>query len=345
MKLSTSTSSPQIDAPISRVESPLNAVEAYIGSEYGMSLKAANGRYLTHVYRSRRQAIDAARETRAPSTRFEASALDGKLVLKGDNGRYLGRIYRDNQYLEADKEKVDICSQFRVFLVGNGLIALQGDNDMFVSMIQRGKHSSIEISKEGIDEDCKFMPGVGDLIPPKFEIVNIAWDESAASVNYQPSVVVSDTYNNGGSNPVDHVFTLSWEENNPQITTWQRPWGVEFKHTLCTRLPGTFIAKHEFSIHLSYGEDYGTMSKVPTTTKLERKIPLHAAAKQKTVVSLIVKKADDVAIPFTAKITRTKANGTLDIFEEEGTWHGTAYQSADINIEELPLDSKLVLHS
>ena len=310
-----------------------------------MSLKAANSRYLTRVNRSRRQAIDAARETRAPSTRFEASALDGKLVLKGDNGRYLSRIYRDNQYLEADKEKIDICCQFRVFSVGNGFIALQGDNDMFVSMIQRGKHSSIEISKEGIDEDCKFMPGIGDLIPPKFEIVHITWDKSAASVNYQPSMAVSDTYNNGGSNPVDQEFTLSWEEGSTQTTTWKRPWGVEFKDIHRTRLPETFIAMHEFSIHLSYNVEYGTTSSVDTTTKLERKIPLHAAAKQKTVVSLIVKKADDVTIPFTAKIKRTKANGTVDIFEEEGTWRGTAYQNADINIEEFPLDSKLVLHS
>ena len=317
----------------------MNAVEAYIGSEYGMSLKAANGRYLSRIYRGERHAIEAAKEVKDPYTRFEASTLDGKLVLKGDNGRYLSRIYRDAQYLEAEKEKIDICCQFRVLSVGNGLIALQGDNGMFVSRVRRYGTNSIEIWKECIDDDCVFMPGVGDLIPPKFEILNITWDKSVTSITYQPLVVISDTYNNGGSNPIQQDFPLSWEEDRTQTTTWKQAWGVEFNSTFRTGLLGTVVAKNEFSVHLSYNGACGTKSSVKTTAKFERRIALNAAAKKKTVVKLVVKKADDVTIPFTAKIKCTKADGTVDIFEEEGTWHGTAYQSALVDIEELSLDS------
>ena len=96
-----------------------------------------------------------------PCTRFEVSALDGKLVLKGDNGKYLSRIYRGNQYLEAEKDVPDVCCQFRVVPVGKGLIALQGDNGLYVSRILRGKVSSIEVTKGAVDDECKFMHGVG----------------------------------------------------------------------------------------------------------------------------------------------------------------------------------------
>ena len=96
-----------------------------------------------------------------PCTRFEVSALDGKLVLKGDNGKYLSRIYRDNQYLEAEKDVPDVCCQFRVVPVGKGLIALQGDNGLYVSRILRGDVSSIEVIKGAIDDECKFRPEDG----------------------------------------------------------------------------------------------------------------------------------------------------------------------------------------
>ena len=83
-------------------------------------------------------------------------------------------------------------------------------------------------------------------------------------------------------------------------------------------------AKHEFSVEKSYNEEHGTSSTVETTTKLEWKISLEAAAKMKTVLQLVVKKASNVTIPSTAKVKRTKADGSVSITEEEGTWHGVA---------------------
>ena len=317
----------------------MDALKAYIASDGGISLKATNGKYLSRIYyvHGGRHAIEAAKEVKDPFTRFTALVVDDKLVLKGDNGRYLSRIYRDAHYLEAEKEKIDICCQFRVHSVGPGLIALQGDNGCYVSMVQRGNVSSIEVSKKEIDDECKFMVGIGKL--PIFEIVSIAWDNSATLLVYQPSVVITDTYNNGGSNPIQLDFPLLWEEDSTQTTTWKQAWGVGCNSTFRTGLLGTVVAKNEFSVHLSYNGEHGTTSSVETTAKFERRIALNAAAKKKTVVKLVVKKADDVTIPFTAKIKCTKANGTVDIFEEEGTWHGTAYHSTLVDIEELSLDS------
>ena len=87
--------------------------------------------------------------------------MNDKLVLKGDNGKYLGRVYRDAHYLEAVKDVPDVCCQFRVVPVGNGLIALQGDNGLYVSRVLRGRVSSIEVTKGAVDDECKFMHGVG----------------------------------------------------------------------------------------------------------------------------------------------------------------------------------------
>ena len=96
-----------------------------------------------------------------PFTRFEASAVDDKLVLKADNGKYLGRVYRDAHYLEAEKDVPDVCCQFRVVPVGKGLIALQGDNGLYVSRVLRGNVSCIEVIKGAIDDECKFIPEDG----------------------------------------------------------------------------------------------------------------------------------------------------------------------------------------
>ena len=141
----------------------MDALKAYIGSACGISLKAANGKYLSRIYRHERHAIEAAKEVKDSCTCFEASVMNDKLVLKGDNGKYLGRVYRDAHYLEAVKDVPDVCCQFRVVPVGKGLIALQGDNGLYVSRIlrERGKVSSVEVTKKAIDDECKFVLETG----------------------------------------------------------------------------------------------------------------------------------------------------------------------------------------
>ena len=177
------------------------------------------------------------------------------------------------------------------------------------------------------------MPGVGDLIPPTFEILDITWDENATSVIYSPSVVASDTYNNGGSSPIKQDFTLSWEESNTQTMTWKHAWGIGFSYSYKAGLIPSVAAKHEFSVEISYNREYGKSSVVQTTTKFERKVSLQAAAKKKTVQT-VAKKAPSVTIPFTAKIKRTKADGSVSIIEEQGEWQGVAYHSAHLDIQE-----------
>lgn len=316
----------------------MDAVKAYIEGDWGMSLKAANGKYLSRIHRQLRNAVDAQKEVKDPYTRFEASEKDGKLVLKADNGKYLSRIQRDFQFVEAEKAEVDMFCQFRVISVGKGVIALQADNGLFVSIMKRGEFSSIEVTKEGIDDDCKFTIDVGDLIPPTFEILSVKLHEDKATMNHHPAVVTTETVNNKGSTPVQQAFTLTWQESNTQTTTWKHAWGVQFSYTYKSGTLTSAIAQHEFSIHLSYNGEYGTSSTEEVTSKFERKINVTAAARKKTVAKLLVKKADDALIPFTATIKRTKADGTETTFEEEGTWQGTAYHSATIEIEELPLD-------
>ena len=159
----TSASSLSLETSPEETESPLQAVQAYIGSDSGVSLKATNGKYLSRINRWYRDAVEAAKDKKDPLTHFKASAMNGKLVLKADNGKYLSRIYRFyTHYLEAAKDEPDVFCQFRVVPAGNGLIALQGDNGLYVSRILRCCNiSSIEVSKDNIDEECMFMPEDG----------------------------------------------------------------------------------------------------------------------------------------------------------------------------------------
>ncbi len=59
-----------------------------------------------------------------------------------------------------------------------------------------------------------------------------------------------------------------------------------------------------------------------------------AAPHKKTTIKLVVKKADNVVLPFTAKIKRTNADGTERIIYEQGTWSGVAYYSSILQVEE-----------
>ena len=54
-----------------------------------------------------------------------------------------------------------MCCQFWVVPVGKGLIALHGDNGLYVSSVQRGDVSCIEVMKDSPDEECKFVLETG----------------------------------------------------------------------------------------------------------------------------------------------------------------------------------------
>ena len=86
---------------------------------------------------------------------------------------------------------------------------------------------------------------------------------------------------------------------------------------------------------VSYNGSYGTSSTEENEASFERKVTVTAAPHKRTKVMMVVKKADNVELPFTAKIHSTNADGSkLRITYEKGKWTGVSYQSAHLEVQE-----------
>ena len=240
--------------------------------------------------------------------------------------------------MEAAKQILDGWCEVQPFQSDDRKLVLKGRNGLFISRIERDGVQSIESAKGGIDVCCKFTLAVGDLIPPKFEILDVTWDSSGESVIYKPTVVAEDTYINNASEKIIQEFDLKWSSKSTETTTWQHAWGFEASFTYCSSLIESVVARYEFQAKLSYNGSHGTSSTEENEATFERKTKITAAAFKKTIVKMIVKKADDVSLPFTAKIRRTNADGKKKIVYKKGTWTGVGYQSAYVEVAESDLE-------
>jgi hypothetical protein len=318
----------------------MEILKPFIDAPEGVALVADNKKFLSRIYRDGRQRIEAAKDVKDPYTRFLVTkTADGKRVcLQADNGSYCSLIQRgDVYYMEAAKQILDEWCEFQPFTVDRQLV-LKGHNGLFISRIYRDDIHSIEAAKAGVDPFCKFTPGVGDIIPPKLEILDVTWDSSGQSVIYNPTVVSEDTYINNASNEIVQEFELKWSNKTTETTTWSHAWGFEFSFTYRSSLIESVVAKYEFQAKVSYNGSYGTSSTDENEASFQRKLTVTAAAHKKTTVKMVVKKADNVSLPFTAKIRRTNADGTQRIIYEQGTWTGVGYQSAYVEVQENELE-------
>lgn len=323
----------------------MNLLKPFFDNPEGISLKSdGNGKYLSLIRRDDRWRIEAAKDNKDVYTRFLVKkSSDGKRVLlQAVNEQYCSLILRgDISFLEAAKKNADVFCEFEAFTVENKLV-LKGANSKFLSVIERGGDhvQSIEAAKLGIDAYCKFIPSIGDIIPPKFEILDVTWDSSRTSVIYNPTVVTEDSYCNGGSNPIVQEIDLKWSHKSIETTTWNNAWGFEFSYSYKSSIKGvtgSVIAESEYKTKISYSGSHGTSSTDENEASFSRKVKITAAPNKKTTASMIVKKADNVELPFTAKILRTNADGSQKIMYEKGTWSGVSYHSVYIKVIEQDL--------
>lgn len=317
----------------------MDLLEPYIDAPEGMSLKADNNKYLSRIERNGRQRIEAAKDVKDPYTKFLVKkSSDGKrILLQADNNTFCSLILRDVYYLEAAKQTPDEWCEFEAFTTDDGKLVLKALNNLFISRIYRDNVNSIEAAKEGIDVFCKFTPSIGALIPPKFEILGITWDSSGSSVIYDPTVVTDDSYRNDASTKIVQEIDLKWSNKTSETTTWTHAWGFESSLTFKSGLLESMVAKYEFQAKISYNGSYAKSSTTENKVSFSRKVKITAAPHKRTTASMVVKKADNVKLPFTAKICRTDADGTKRILYEQGTWSGVAYQSVEIEVHEEPL--------
>ena len=319
----------------------MDIIKPYIEYSGGISLKAANDKFLSLTTRGDRSAIEAHTEVKDRYTRFQASVCDEKLVLKAENRRYLSRIESQGiQYLEAEKEEVDIACKFRVYEVDKESreIALQADNDLFVSLVTRDDVPSIEVVKGGIDNYSKFVPEVGDLIAPTFTILEVTWNKPANYITNTSLVVDTESFINRQSHPIKEELTLSATENSKQTTSWKTAWGFGAEVSFKASIPEA--GELGFKATLSYSGEHGISSTVEHTRKFERKFTFEAAPKKMTVFKLLVQKSTGADVPFTAKVLRKRATGEQDTICQDGTWSGVAYHSATVDAKESPIPKK-----
>ena len=75
-------------------------------------------------------------------------------IFLANNGKYLSRIRRGEvDYIEAEKVSIDYYCRFRACIMGDGKIALQGDDGKwdYLSRINRDSFDNIEAAKKAID--------------------------------------------------------------------------------------------------------------------------------------------------------------------------------------------------
>ena len=238
--------------------------------------------------------------------------------------------------MEAAKRDSDPWCEFEV-LNYSGKLVLKGQNGLFISRILRDNVQSIEAAKDGIDSFSLFIPGIGDPIPPKFEILDVTWDSSGGSILYNPVVVTEDTYENDTSNAIKQEIDLTWTKTVEETTTWEFAWGFEESFTFKTGVLDSLVADYEFQAKISYNGSYGKSSSEENKASFERKLTVSAAPFKKTTVKMVVQKADNVKLPFTATICRTNADGSQQKIHKKGKWQGVSYQSVFVKVEEQDL--------
>ncbi|XP_039525129.1 uncharacterized protein LOC120477550 [Pimephales promelas] len=299
-------------------------LEAYIGAEEGVALQSDNGQFLSCIDRSNN--IEAAKSTKDPWCKFIVEKVnDSKVRLKDQRGVYLSRIHRSGvNHIEAAKAKPDECCEFSVF-TRNGKAVFRADNGLFLSRCFRG-NQNIEAVKEGVDECCEFTLSIGDIISPRFEIVDIDFGK-IPDLSDKPSVVKSDCYINESSVNQSHTFKLNWTDTVTNTTTWTHTWG------LSSTLSSDFKLL-SFQVTISYSGEYGTSSSKEKSISMSEETTITIPPKTKITMKLMVNKDDNAEIPFTATIKKTKANGEVEKFTENGTWKGVAYENVKLKIEE-----------
>ncbi|XP_051952818.1 natterin-2-like [Xyrauchen texanus] len=299
---------------------------SYIGAEEGVALQADNGQFLSCIDRSNIYNIEAAKSTKDPWCKFIVEKVnDSKVRLKDRRGVYLSRIDRSGvNHIEAAKAKPDVYCEFSVF-TRNGKVIFRADNGLFLSRYDRG-NQNIEAVKEGVDEYCEFALSIGDIISPMFEIVKIDFGK-IPDLSDKPSVVKTDYYINESSVNQSHTFKLNWTDTVTETTTWTHTWGVSSTVSSDFKLLSVEVT-------ISYSGQYSTSSSKEKSISMSEETTITIPPKTKITVKLMVNKDDDAEIPFTATIKKTKANGEVKMFTENGTWRGVAYENVSLKIEE-----------
>jgi len=263
-------------------------------------LKAADGKYLSRIYRRGVNNIEAAKSYPDVFCKFRVFEADGKVVFKADNGRFLSRRRRrgGRENIEAAKGGLDKHTKF---------------------IVETG--STIPVREE-------------------IESISWGTYTGPTDININPKVVKTFTTRNTGSRDAVKQFTFDESIETSQETSWEHSWGVSLgvSYTFTAGVNigvASASSSLSYSAEVRYDGKKGGNSGKTKTLSLQDQTTVTIPPKKRVVVSYVVK-IDNAEIPFTATIKRTSEVGVTRI-KEKGTWKGVIVFDSYIDIVERPI--------
>ncbi|XP_029467888.1 uncharacterized protein LOC115096840 [Rhinatrema bivittatum] len=307
----------------------LGALEMYVGAEEGVAFRTDNDMYWSSCCDAYHFAV-LARDHKDHSSKFQLTLLPtGKVLLRDFRDMYLGYVLHDDGVgrIEAEKISPDRFCEFEPFYEGEK-VALRAINGMFVCRVFRRIHF-IEASKPTAEECCRFRLLLGDLLYPGHDILQVELGDTT-HIKCQSSVVKKETFVNKTEKPLSHTFNLGWEVRATDITTWARPWGLEYTTSATFTLLGMEATITYNGSHLKTASAYRNISEKRSATVI---VPPHSRA----LAQLVVTKQDQVEVSFTADIKKIKQDGETVMMEERGSWKGLIYTNVVLDTKEEPV--------
>jgi len=152
-------------------------LEAFFGSESGVTFQADDGGFLCAIDRGQFNRIEIVKNKNWSCTFLAEKLPNGKARLTDVRGFYLKRSERGGrQLIQVQKMTPDASCEFLVF-TRNGKVVFKGDNGFFLSRYIGQTFfgmNMLEACKNPADIYCDFLPGTGERRLPKFVISRAA---------------------------------------------------------------------------------------------------------------------------------------------------------------------------
>lgn len=178
---------------------------------------------------------------------------------------------------------------------------------------------------------CKYTCGA-----PSYSIYKVKWDTAGINFDLKPQALSSQIITNNSPATVKSTVTFEETKAEEESTSWDA--SFESSVTFSSGVD-IGIASASTDVTLSFGMSVGQTSTVTTEKTFSKSFEVEVPARSSVEVTLVVKKQDDIAIPFTATLDRT-LNGKTTRVVKTGTWRGTLYSTDTIDVKDLPKTKK-----
>lgn len=308
----------------------LGQLEAYIGADEGVAFQMDNKMYWDSLGNGSHWAVEGMPEKRKSSKFWLIPAPSGKVMLKNWLGLFLAavdvrseKIYPIQPVQYSTKPSLSFEVYFR-----DNMIAFRASNGLFLCRTFK-EFNGLEAAKFFPDETCCFLPQIGDIDLPTFEIVSVVPND-IFPIQYHPHFVDKQIFYNRRSTSVLHTFGLNWVTHCTDRVIWKHLWGLGLPSSCSFRIEDatptvkyTEDNQQNFSLVRSVLEIIVKKVEVPPSTK--------------AIASFWVDIVHSVVVPFLVTIQKVKPHGDVERFNETGAWKGMVYKNLRVDVAMEPL--------